>query len=209
MFRYAAGNYHGNMTRRELLAAAPGLLLAGCSDDTPKTAEKPPEPVTGLHALYQMYTYARTWAQDLKVIRLTSMAIDQVPKVPGKAGAWQVQLASETLGNARTYTFSVYDVSETLRKGIFADTAGSLPSDARSFVISEAKTDSDGAWEISMSHGKEYSEKNPTMPVSFILETDRQTGGPVWRVIWGTSVATSSFSILVDANAGMYLRTLL
>lgn len=197
------------MTRRELFAITPGLLLAGCSDDAPKTPEKPPEPVTGLHALYQMYTFARTWAQDMKVIRLSSMGISQVAAVPGKAAAWQAQFASDTLGKARTYTFSVVDVSETLRKGIFADTAGALASATRAFVIGEAKTDSDVAWEISLSHGKKYSEEHPTMPVSYTLEADRTTGVPVWRVIWGSSVATSNFSILVDANAGMYLRTLL
>jgi hypothetical protein len=46
------------------------------------------------------------------------------------------------------------------------------------------------------------------MPISYTLQSDRQSGAPVWRVIWGTSVASSSFSILVDANAGIYLRTL-
>src|SRR5690349_6877039 len=63
-----------NMTRRELLAITPGLLLMDCSSATsPKVASKPPEPVSGLHALYQMYTFSRTWAQDLKVIRLSSV----------------------------------------------------------------------------------------------------------------------------------------
>ena len=63
------------MTRRELLAGSPGLTscFVNCSSSAPKKVTKqPPEPVTGLHALYQMYAFARTWAQDLKVIRLSS-----------------------------------------------------------------------------------------------------------------------------------------
>jgi len=202
-------NYYEDMTRRELLAIIPGLLLPGCSDDAPpKATEKPPEPVTGLHALYQMYAFARTWAQDLKVIRLSSMGISEVKALPGKAAVWQTQLASEVLGKARTYTFSVYDVSVTLRKGIFADPAGPLSGDIPSFLIGEARTDSDKAWEMSLSHGQKYSDEHPDTPISYILESNRQTGAPVWRVIWGASVASSSFSILVDARTGIYLRTL-
>ena len=197
------------MTRRELLAITPGLLLVNCSSDTAqKTPEKPAEPVTGLHALYQMYTFARTWAQDLKVIRLSSMPVSEVKAVSGKAAAWQVQFASESLGKARTYTFSVYDESVTLRLGIFPDTAGPLSREIRSFPIGDAATDSDKAWEISREHGQKYSDEHPGMPISYILEGDRQTGAPVWRVIWGTSTASSSFSILVDAHAGTYIRTL-
>jgi hypothetical protein len=197
------------MTRRELLAITPGLLVMNCSGDAPeKAVEKPPEPVTGLHALYQLYTFARTWAQDLKVIRLSSMRIAEVNPVPGEAAAWQVQFASEALGKARTYTFSVYDESVTLRQGIFADATGPLSSDIHSFVIGEVTTDSDKAWEIALAHGQKYANEHPDMPVSYILEGEPQNGAPVWRVIWGVSAATSSFSVLVDAHAGTYLRTL-
>jgi len=196
------------MTRRELLAITPGLLLLNCSSDTQKAGEKPPESVTGLHALYQMYTFARTWAQDLKVIRLSSMPISEVKAVPGKAAAWQAQFSSEALGKARTYTFSVYEESVTLRKGIFAETAGPLSTDVHAFVIGEAKTDSDKAWDISLIHGQKYSSEHPDMPVSYLLEGDRSTGLPVWRVIWGVSAASSSYSVLVDAYAGTYVRTL-
>jgi hypothetical protein len=197
------------MTRRELLAISPGLLLLNCSGHAPpKAAEKPPEPVTGLHALYQMHTFASTWAQDLKVIRLASMNIPEVKTVPGKAAAWQAQFSSQALGKARAYTFSVYDESVTVRQGIFADAAGPLSASVRSFVIGEATTDSDQAWDIALDHGQKYSAEHADMPVSFILEGDHQTGSPVWRVMWGLSAARSEFSVLVDAHAGTYLRIL-
>jgi hypothetical protein len=197
------------MTRREVLAITPGLFLLNCSSDTtPKTPEKPPEPVTGLHSLYEMYTFARTWAQDLKVVRLSSRAVPEVKSLPGKAAAWQVTFASESLGKMRMYTSSVYDESVTLRKGIFADSPASLSSDVRSFVVGDASTDSDKAWEVSLSHGKKYADEHPDMPISYILEADRQTRLPVWRVIWGLSTANSNFSVLVDAHTGEYIRTL-
>jgi hypothetical protein len=198
-----------NMTRRELLAITPGLLLLDCSSaPSPKAAAKPPEPVTGLHALYQMYTFSRTWAQDLKIIRLSSIDVPEVKPVPGKAAAWQAQFASEALGRARTYTLSVYEKSVTLRQGIFADPPASLSPGIRSFVIADAATDSDKAWEVSRDHGRKYAEQHPDAPISYILEGDLQTGAPVWRVIWGLSAASSSFSVLVDAHTGNYLRTL-
>ena len=63
------------MTRREWLAVSPGLLLLNCSSDTtPKAIEKPPEPVTGLDALYQMRRFASTWAPDMNVFRLSEHA---------------------------------------------------------------------------------------------------------------------------------------
>lgn len=196
------------MTRREWLAVSPGLLLLNCSGNTtPKTIEKPPEPVTGLYALYQMHAFARTWAPDLNVFRLSSMRIPEVKSVAGKAAAWQVQFSSPALAQQRTYTFSVYDESVTLRKGIFADAPGPLSASNRAFAIGEATTDSDKAWDIALAHSQKYSAAHPDMPVSWILESDRQTGTPVWRIIWGVSAARSEFSVLVDARAGTYLRT--
>ena len=194
--------------RRDFLATTPGLLLLNCSGNAPQKAiEKPPEPVTGLHALYQMHTFATTWAQDLKVVRLSSMNVAEVKAVPGKAAAWQARFSSAALGQTRAYTFSVYDESATLRQGIFADPAGPLSASIRSFVIGDATTDSDTALEISLAHGQKYSAGHPDMPVSFILEGDHQTAAPVWRVIWGLSATRSEFSVLVDAHAGTWLRT--
>jgi hypothetical protein len=197
------------MTRRELLAMSPGLLLLNCSGNTtPKTPEKAPEPVTGLHALYQMHTFASTWAQDLKVVRLSSLKVPEVKAVPGKAAAWQAQFSSVALGKVRGYTFSVYDESATVRLGIFADTGmGPLYATTRSFEIGAATADSDKAWDLSVSHAQKYSAEHPDTPVFWILEGDPKTDVPVWRIIWGARAATSEFSILVDAHAGTYMQT--
>ncbi|HWE49744.1 MAG TPA: hypothetical protein VG273_08150 [Bryobacteraceae bacterium] len=196
------------MTRRELLAIGPGLLLLNCSSAAPKKVEKAPEPVTGLHALYQMYTFARPWAQDLKVIHLTSINVPEVKADAGKAAAWQVQFASETLGKARTYTFSVYDESVTVRQGIFGDSPVALAKDVHPFELGEVTADSDKAWQLALEHAKKYASEHADMPVTYILEYDRQAGGTIWRVMWGLSAATSSLSVLIDAHTGTYLRTI-
>ena len=197
------------MKRRDLLVLAPALLLPGCSSaPEPKVEKKPVEPVTGLHALYQMYQKARTWAQDLKVLRYASIGITEVKPQPGKAAAWQVVFASETLGQKRAYTFSVYDASVTLRSGIFPDAPNAWSNDNRAFLLAAAKIDTDQAWETALQHGEEYAKKNPDMPISYTLELGRNINDPMWRVIWGESATSSAFSVLIDASTGLYLETL-
>ncbi len=192
-----------------MLAIGPAAALAACSG-TPesKPAPKVPEPVTGLHALYGMYTYARPWAQDLQVVSLTSIAVSQVVAVRGKAAAWQAVFASATLGRKRTYTTSVFDASPSLRSGIFADAPTALTSDTRPFVLAGARIDTDQAWETALKHGEAYEKKFPGMTISFILELSRSINQPVWRVIWGADPAGSSLYIVVSADNGQYLQTL-
>jgi hypothetical protein len=194
------------MRRRDLLAA---LFFTGCtSAPKPVTEKKLVEPVTGLHALYQMYSHARSWAPDIRILSYASIDISQVKPQPGKAPAWQVVFASETLGLKRAYTFSVYDASVTLRQGMFPDAPGGWTNDNRSFPIAAAKTDTDQAWETALKHGEEYNRKNPGMPISYTLEMGRNINDPVWRVIWGEDATSSAFSIVVDASTGAYLGTL-
>src|SRR3990172_8492663 len=84
------------------------LLLAACSE-APKLAEikkeppKPPEPVTGLSAFYEMYKPARTWAKDLEGVKLTSANLPDVTSTPGKAGGWQAMFASPSLRESRSF----------------------------------------------------------------------------------------------------------
>ena len=197
------------MTRRDLICLGPLAALAGCSSaPEPKAAKKPPEPVTGLHALYGMYTHARLWAQDLQVVMLTSIAIAEVKSERGKAAAWQAVFSSASLGQKRTYTTSVFDASPSLREGIFADAPTAITSDTRPFLIAAAKVDTDQAWDTALKHGEEFDKKFPGQVISFILELGRSINDPVWRVIWGDNPAGSSLVILVDASSGQYYQTL-
>jgi hypothetical protein len=197
------------MTRRDLLALGPFCVLTACSSTPEPTAEKkPPEPVTGLHALYGMYQQARIWTPDPRVVSCQSIDISQVKARPGKAAAWQAVFAAPSLGRKRAYTYSVYDAGTSLRQGIFPDSPSAMGSDTRSFLIAGARTDTDQAWETALKRGEAYAKKNPDMPISFTLELSRSTNAPAWRVIWGASAASSDFSIVVDAGSGDYVQTL-
>jgi len=161
-------------------------------------------PLTGLHALYEMYTSARAWAQDLQILRYSSIDIREVPHQDGKAAAWQVVFVSQALAKSRTYTLSVYEASATLHEGIFPDAPQDWSGSGKPFLLEAAKVDTDKVWETALQHGKDYASKNPKIPISWTLGMDKGTD-PVWRVIWGESAGESSFSVLVNASTGEFI----
>jgi hypothetical protein len=194
------------------------LMLAGCSD-TPTTARKEPEKpeaISGESALYRMYQMARSWAPDAEVLQLLSMHIPEFPQeVPGKAGAWQAIFVSPSKGRSRSYTFCVVESSGNLHKGPFAglDERWSGPHGvATPFPILAVKKDSDDAYKTAMSEPKskaaDYDKKYPGKPITIVLEKTPKFPDPAWRILWGESVGTSSFSVFVDASVGSYLETM-
>jgi hypothetical protein len=188
------------------------LFLAGCGASVTETKkpEGPPEAVTGLHALYQMYAASKAWATDGQVLKLTSIHVTDVPAKPGKAGVWQVTFVSPLLQQARTYTYSVTEESMTLHKGIDSGKAEnwSAHGSDHPFLIAAAKFDSDQAYETALKKGADYSAKNPGMTIIYELEQTAVGSNAAWRVIWGESVSSSAFSVLVDATTGAYVETL-
>ena len=191
------------------------LVLAGCSQ-TPtkpaaKKAEEKPEPVTGMTALFKMYAVARQWAPDVQILKLGSINLADVPLVRGKAGAWQVTFVSPSKAKARGWTYSVIESEGNLHKGAFAglEEAWAGPRGINTpFSIQAVKVDTDAAYKTALTKGAEYDKKNPGKPITFLLEQTKKHPDPVWRVVWGESVGTSNFSILVDASTGLYLETL-
>jgi hypothetical protein len=190
------------------------LLWIGCSEpprpQAKKEPEKPAEPISGQSALYRMYQVARaSWSGDAQVLKLNSIHVPDVPSAPGKAGAWQATFTSANLGKTRTYSYSVVEQGGTLHKGVFG--LGDEPWSGRSglntaFDIRSASIDSPAAYKTADEKAADYDQKHPGMPISFQLEKINQFSDPVWRVIWGESVGTSSFSIYVDASIGSFLE---
>ena len=193
------------------------LLLAGCGEspkplaEKPKEAAKPPEPVTGRWAFHQMYSVARGWAPDIQALRLRSIHLPGVKAESGKAAAWEATFVSQSQGRARTYTYSVVDAPGNLHQGVFAGAEQSFsrpPGNLRPFLIAALKTDSNEVYETALKKGADYAKKHADTPVNFILEAATRDANPAWRVLWGESVSTSNYSILVDASTGQYVKTL-
>ena len=201
------------MDMKRFASAAIFLILTGCSETAPvkKQAEKPPEPVTGLSALYKMYQVARSWAPDCQVLKMSNILLQEVKTEPGKWGAWQATFVSPGKQRARGYTYSVIEVGETLHKGVFAgnEEGWSGPKGiTKPFDIRGVKKDTDEAYQTALKKGAAYDKKNPGKTITYLLELTKKHQDPAWRVIWGESVGTSNFSVFVDASTGDYLETM-
>jgi hypothetical protein len=205
------------MKRLTLAIAASCLtFLVSCSETPQKTETKaaepakPPEPVAGKYALYQMYTAARgSMGADIEPVRMTDIRLTEVKAEPGKAAAWRATFVSVRSGKARSYTYSVVESEGNLHKGVFAGQeetwSGRGP---KAFPMAAIKVDTDAAYETARKKALDYEKKSPGKPISWLLEKNEKFPDVVWRVIWGESVGTSNFSVLVDASTGDYLQTL-
>ena len=195
-------------------------ILTACSE-TPatSTAKKEPEkvePVTGQSAVFKMYQMARAWAPDAQLMKMQSMRLTEVKDgPPGTAPAWQAQFVSEAKAKSRSYTFSIVEGEGNLHKGPFAgpeESWGGNHGNTSSFLMAAVKVDSDAAYKTAMdtaqSKAADYDKKNPGKPITILIERTSKHPDPAWRIIWGDSVGTSNFSVLIDASTGEYLETL-
>ncbi len=192
----------------------PLLLLCACSSEAPKTEkakapEKVPEVLTGRQAFQRMFPAARSWALDAQPLQLRSIQLTEVKAENGKSGAWQAIFVSPSQGKSRTYTYSAVEAPGNLHEGVFAGPDESYSpgrGPAYPFEIAAIKVDSDQALEAAAKESAAYVKKNPDKPMSFILERTRQFPDVAWRVIWGQSVASSDYSVFVDASTGKFLE---
>ena len=198
------------------LALALFGVLVACSDSPAPTTKKEPEkaePITGQTAIYRMYQTARTWAVDAQVLNAASLHISEAPDAPaasGAAPAWTATFVSASRSESRSYTYSVVEGSGNLHKGAFAgpNESWSGPRGVTSpFLIAALKVDTDAAYKTALEKAADYDKKNPGKPITYILERTNKHPDPAWRVIWGESVQSSNFSVLVDASTGAYLET--
>ncbi len=192
------------------------LLLAGCASEPPKPAagrpKEPaqrPEPVSSQYAFRQMYLAARGWAGDAEPLRLSNITLPEYRTLKGKADGWQATFVSPQTGRARTYTYSVIEGPGNLHKGVFHGPEESWTGRQElPFSILAFKVDATAALETALKHGADYAKKHPAMPINYLLERTARFPYPQWRVIWGESVGTSGYSILIDATTGEYTQTL-
>ena len=185
------------------------LLISSCSDtstETKKEPEKPPAPVTAQSAFLYTYPAARAWAGDSLPVRIRSINLADVPSDSGKAGAWEISYVSAVGHEAKIYTWSAIEASETLHKGIFAgkpEEWNGTSGQQKPFMASDFHIDSPKALETATEAAKTYIEKPGTKPaINFLLEFTPRFPDPVWRVMWGESAGSAEFTVFVDASTG-------
>jgi len=185
------------------------FLLSSCSDtstETKKEPEKPPAPITAQSAFLSTYAAARTWAGDSLPIRIRSINLADVPSENGKAGAWEITYVSASRQEARIYTWSAIEASETLHKGIFGgkpQTWTGSNGQEKPFVAGAFHIDSPAALETAKTNSKAYLDKPGTKPaVNFLVEFTPRFPDPVWRVMWGESAGSAEYTVFVDTTTG-------
>jgi hypothetical protein len=187
------------------------LFLSACSD-APKTASvkeppKPPEALTGRQAFQRVYPQARGWAPDAQPLQIVSLNLAQVKTEKGQAGAWQVIFVSASRGKAKTYTYSAVE-DGNLHEGVFGGIEEDYTArgDSSPFQMVAIKVDTDEAYMTAAAKSADYLKKNPDKPVIFLMELTRRFPDVTWRVIWGSSVGTSDYSVFVDGTTGQFLE---
>ena len=103
------------------------VMTTACSE-APKTSEtktepkkealKPPEPVSGKAAFYEMYKPARGWASDLLPLGLGNSEVPGMKNDAGKAAMWTAVFVSPSRREARTFSYSVVDQGASIHKGV-------------------------------------------------------------------------------------------
>jgi len=194
---------------RILLPALAALLLTACSDSpapVSKAPEPPPAPITGRQAFQYVYGSSRIWAPDSMPLTVRSMSVPGVKPENGKAGAWEVVFVSESMGRARTYTWSAVE-TENVHKGVFPGPQESWHAGGTNQPFSPAllKVDTTEALVEAINISGPYLNKpGQRPPVSYLLsfETANRFPNPVWRVLWGGSVSSAEHTVTVDASTG-------
>jgi len=204
------------MTKRgiALVLAAAAAMLAGCSSspstETKQAAAPPPEPKTGREAFYQIFVSARTWSPDATPLEMRSINLNAVKSGEGKAGAWRATFVSEAHSRQKTYTWSAIE-GEGLHQGVFGEpdeTWSGPTADLKPFPVAALKFDTDEAWKEASAKSAEYIQKHPDSPILYILASSNRFPDTTWRVVWGASVAASTYSVFVDATTGKFLEKL-
>lgn len=194
------------------------LLVVGCSSGPAPAkkaaAKKPAEPVSGQSAIFQMYQVARTWAPDAKLLKLENGNMAEVAPQPAKYGLWRAIFVSESKKVKRDWQYAAADGDGGIIKGVRPGSeSGYLHNpQVHLFAIQEVKTDTTAALETASAEVekdaamKKVLAENKDLPVQFLLDWTGTSPKPTWRVIYGASVSTSKFSIIVDAYTGKFVK---
>ncbi|MBI3208594.1 MAG: hypothetical protein HYZ37_06800 [Candidatus Solibacter usitatus] len=202
------------MFQQRIRAIIPVLLFSVACSEAPvakkKAPEKPPEPISARHAFQNMFAAARTWAPDAQVVQLQSYPIADVKEKDGLYGAWVASFASPSRMKLKTWSYSVVEAGGNFHKGVFAgheESFSGTRGQAKPFLAAALRIDSDEAFQTASKKATDYMAKHPDMRISYLLELTPRFPDPAWRIMWGESVSSSTYSVFVDATTGLFLTT--
>lgn len=202
--------------KKLLMAMLTLALMTGCSSEPSKPAQtekpqpKPPEFVTGRTAFQKLYVAAHGWARDAQPYRLESLVTADSKGRDGKSGLWRAFFASTLQKGVKPYVWSGEDIPDGPSRGISPgteDTYNPSNSSTQVFDIAFLKVDSDKALEVAQKHGGDkILEKNPDIPILYMLDWSHATNELIWHVIYGNSRDEAKLKVDVNASSGDFIR---
>jgi hypothetical protein len=189
-------------------------LLSACSDDSKPAETKPevkgPELIGARSAFQKLYVAARGWNQDAKPYRLESTVTSDGNGQDGKWAVWRASFASAAQRSQKSYTWSGSAADGAPSRGVNPGTEDSYSATNASTLVFDMaflKIDSDQAFATAQKHGGDkILEKEPTTPVFYVCDWNRNTNQLVWHVIYGTSRDGAKLTVAVDASTGEFIR---
>ena len=191
-------------------------MLAGCSSEPskPVQTEKPQPKVadlaTGRAAFQRVFLAARGWSSDAQPFRLESLPNGDSKGRDGKSAIWKAAFASPARRALKPFVWSGTDASDAPSRGVSPgneDTYSPSNSSTQVFDNLFLKQDSSEAFQTAQKHGGEkVLEKNPDLPVLYVLDWNRSTNELIWHVIYGNSRDEAKLKVAVNASTGDFLR---
>jgi|HubBroStandDraft_5_1064220.scaffolds.fasta_scaffold01699_11 hypothetical protein len=202
--------------KRWLIAVAALLLMVGCDSEQAKPAQtekpqpKPTEFETGRVAFQKLYVAAHGWARDAQGFRVESQLTADSKGKDGKSDVWRASFASPSQRSVKPYIWSGTDAADAPSRGVSPgteDTYSPTNSSTQVFDIGFLKVDSDKALDTAQKHGGDkVMEKNPDLPVIYVLDWSGTTNELIWHVIYGTSRDDAKLRVAVNATTGDFMR---
>jgi hypothetical protein len=191
-------------------------MLAGCSSEPNKPAEtakpqpKGPELEAGRTAFQKLYVAARGWARDAQPYRLESQVTSDGKGHDGKSTVWRAGFASAMQRGTKPYLWSGSASPDAPSRGVSPgteDTYNPSNTSTQVFDIAYLKVDSDKAFEVAQKHGGDkLLEKNPDIPVFYVLDWSRPTSELIWHVMYGENRDDAKLRVAVNASTGEFIR---
>jgi hypothetical protein len=191
-------------------------MLTGCSSEPGKPAQtEKPQPkaadlATGRTAFQKMFVSGRGWARDAQPFHLESQSNGDSKGRDGKSAIWRASFASPAQRSLKPFVWSGTDASDAPSRGVSPgneDTYSPSNSSTQVFDNLFLKVDSDKAFETAQKHGGDkVLEKNPDLPVLYVLDWNRSTNELTWHVIYGTSRDDAKLKVAVNASTGDFIR---
>jgi hypothetical protein len=214
--------------KKLLMATLALLLMAGCTSEPTKPAEKAqpkaPEFETGRVAFQKMYIAARGWQRDAQAFRLQSDTTADYKGKDGKSAVWRAWFASPAARSTKPFVWSGTEAADAPPRGVSPgseDTYSPTNTSTQIFDIAFLKVDSGpevgtpppgtkvpaNAFEVAQKHGGDkVLEKEPDTPIFYVLDWNGRSNQLVWHVIYGASADDAKLRVALDASSGDFLR---